>query len=136
MNKEFSTQWKASKQARKQRKYLANAPLHIKRKMVSCHLSKELRNKYARRSFAVRKGDMVKIMTGEFKDKTGKVSLIDVNKMRLAIEGLQMTKKDGSKTNALFNASNVMITEINLDDKKRLESIKKESKINEKEAKK
>ena len=120
MNKEFSTQWKASKQARKQRKYLANAPLHIKRKMVSCHLSKELRNKYARRSFAVRKGDMVKIMTGEFKDKTGKVSLIDVNKMRLAIEGLQMTKKDVSKTNALFNASNVMITEINLDDKKRL----------------
>jgi hypothetical protein len=35
MKKEFSTSWKASRQVRKQRKYLANAPIHIKRKLIN-----------------------------------------------------------------------------------------------------
>ena len=35
MKKEFSKNWKASKQPRKQRKYRANAPLHLKRKMIN-----------------------------------------------------------------------------------------------------
>jgi len=34
MKKIFSTHWKASKQPRKQRKYRAKAPLHIKRKFL------------------------------------------------------------------------------------------------------
>jgi len=42
MKQKFSTTWKASKQPRKQRKYSANAPLHIKRKMLSANLSKTL----------------------------------------------------------------------------------------------
>jgi large subunit ribosomal protein L24 len=129
MRKEFSTAWKASRQVRKQRKYVANAPLHIKRKMASSHLSKELRTKYARRSFVVRKNDIVKVMLGEFKGKTGKVTAVDLTKMKIIIEGLQMTKKDGSKANVLFHPSNLMITELNLEDKKRMESIKKENKV-------
>ena len=31
-----------SKQPRKQRKFLYNAPLHVRRKIMSAHLSKEL----------------------------------------------------------------------------------------------
>jgi large subunit ribosomal protein L24 len=125
MKKQFSTKWKESGQARKQRKYLANAPLHLRRKMLSSHLSKDLRQKFGRRSFPLRKNDNVKIMSGEFKGKTGKVSVIDLKNLRIAIEGVQITKKDGSKVNAWFSPSKLMITELNLDDKKRLESIKK-----------
>ena len=74
MKKEFSTKWIESTQPRKQRKYLANAPLSIKRKMISSNLNKELRKKYSRRNFVLIKGDEVKIMNGEFKGKRGKVS--------------------------------------------------------------
>jgi large subunit ribosomal protein L24 len=127
MKKKFSKAWKASKQARKQRKYLANAPRNIIGKMLSSHLSKELRQKYTRRSFQIRKGDTVKVMNGESKGKTGKVSSVDAKNLRVAIEGLQATKKDGSKVNLFFKASNLMITELVLDDKRRLDSLKKEN---------
>ncbi len=129
MKKQFSTSWKGSIQARKQRKYAAEAPLHIKQKMLASHLSKELRQKYKRRAFALRKGDTVKVMNGEFRKKTGKISDVDVKNQRAAIEGMQITKKEGSKVNVFFAASNLMITELNLDDKKRLDSIRKENKI-------
>lgn len=131
MKKQFSKHWKGSKQARKQRKYVANAPLHVKRKMLSCHLTKELRTKYARRSFPVKKGDTVKILNGEYKGKSGKIVSADANNGingKIAIEGIQKNKKDGSKVNVSFRASNLMITELDLSDNKRVQSIQKEIK--------
>jgi large subunit ribosomal protein L24 len=130
MKKEFSTNWKGSKQPRKQRKYLANAPLHIKRKLMSAPLSKDLRKKYSKKNTSVRKNDSVKVITGEFKGKTGKISVIDTRKMKVNVEGLNITKKDGSKANVWFDCSNLIITELSLDDKMRIEA------LNRKEAKK
>ena len=46
--------WKSSKQPRKQRKYIANAPLHIKIKLTGVNLAKELRKKYQKRSIPLR----------------------------------------------------------------------------------
>jgi len=129
MKKNFSVAWKGSKQARKQRKYAAEAPNHIKQKMLASHLSKELRAKYGKRAFSIRKGDTVKIMNGEFKKKTGKIADINLMKMKVSIEGIQIGKKDGSKVNIYFPASNLMITELNLDDKERLNSIKRKAEI-------
>lgn len=126
MKKQFSKSWKASKQGRKQRKYVAQAPQSIKQKFLSSHLSKELRTKYGRRSFQLRKGDNVKVMNGEYKGKSGKVSVVNVGRTRVAIEGLQITKKDGSKVNISFVPSKLMIIELNLEDKKREDSLKKE----------
>ena len=123
MKKEFSTYWKASKQIRKQRKYIANAPLHIKRKMISSHLNKELRKKYGKRSIPVRKGDEVKIMVGKFRGKTGKISILNVKKQKVAVEGIQSKKKEGTKLNVFFNASNLVVQALNLDDKKRIEEL-------------
>lgn len=125
MKKEFSTSWNGSKQPRKQRKYVAKAPMHIRRDFMSSHLSKELRQKYSRRSFPIRKGDNVKIMKGENKGKTGKISIIDMKNLRVAIEGLQLTKKEGSKVNIWIRPSNLMILELTLDDKKRMASLNK-----------
>jgi len=56
MKKKFSNSWKASKQVRKQRKFRYNAPLHIKHKFLSAHLSKELMKKYGTRNIPVKKG--------------------------------------------------------------------------------
>ncbi len=127
MKQKFSKHWKASKQPRKQRKYRANAMLHIRRKFMSANLDKDLRKKYLRRNFALKKGDSVKIMRGEFKKKTGKISLVNLKKSRVAVEGIQKTKKDGSKINVWFAPSNLQIKELDLEDKKRVEAIKRKS---------
>ncbi len=123
MKQEFSNKWKSSKQPRKQRKYLANAPLHIKQKQLSGNLSKELRKKYSKRSFQIKKGDNVKIMRGKFKGKSGKINNVDLKMSRISVDGIQRQKKDGSKTNVYFNPSKLQIQELNLSDKKREQAL-------------
>ena len=129
MKKEFSTKWIASKQKRKQVKYRENAPLHIKHKLMSSNLNKELRKKYSRRSFPIRKGDKVKIMRGKFSGKEGKINKVDLKRLRVSIEGIQTQKKDGTKVNVYFNPSKLQIQELNLEDKKRLGAIQKKNNI-------
>ena len=119
----WSKHWKSSKKPRKQRKYLYHAPLHVRHKFLSAHLSKELREKYNRRSFPVRKGDEVEIMKGKFKKKTGKVSRVDLNKIKVYIEGITMKKVDGSEVQVPIHPSNLKVINLNLDDKKRLKAL-------------
>lgn len=119
MKNKFSKHWKSSKQPRKQRKYIANAPLHIKHKFLASHLSKDLIKKYKKRSLSVRKGDIVKIVRGQFKKKMGKIEKVLVKKTRVYIENIQHLKKDGSKTYIPIHPSNLIITELNLEDKER-----------------
>jgi large subunit ribosomal protein L24 len=119
MKTKFSKTWIKSKQPRKQRKYIANAPLHIKRKMLKSRLSKELTKKYERRTLGVRKGDIVKIVRGNFKDHSGKVEKVFTKKLRLHIEGIQLIKKDGNKVYYPIHPSNLIITTLNLEDKER-----------------
>jgi len=126
MKRKFSTHWNASSQPRKQRKYSANAPLHIKRKFLSMNLSKELRKKYKKRNIPARKGDTVKIMTGKFKKKQGKIISIDVKTSKVKIEGIMIKKQDGSKIGIKIHPSNLQITELNTDDKKRMKTMNKE----------
>ena len=119
MRKKFNKNWKKSKQPRKKRKYLENAPLHIKRKFLSTNLSKKLREKYNKRNIPVKKGDTVKITRGKFKGKEGKVQKVFTKLSNLTIEGIQVKKQDGSKTNVKMKPSNIQIIELNVDDKKR-----------------
>ena len=119
MKTKFSSSWIKSKQQRKQRKYRYNAPLHIKQKFVGAHLSKELHKKYGKRSMNVRKGDSVKIMRGQFKNKTGKIEEVGLKKIRAYVSGIEFVKKDGTKSRYPIHPSNLMITELNLDDKMR-----------------
>jgi len=123
MKSEFSNAWVGSKQPRKQRKYLANAPLHIRHKLISAHLSKDLRKKYGKRNFPLRKGDSVKVMRGEYKKKTGKIESVNMGKLKVLLEGVYKSKKDGTKIKIYFQPSNLLITELNTDDKKRTESL-------------
>lgn len=119
MKQKFSTAWKSSKQPRKQRKYIYNAPLHLKQKAISSHLSKELRKKYGRRSIKIKKGDVVKIMVGQFKKKEGKVQSVNLKKGVVYIENVQNIRKDGTKSYYPIHPSNLLVVEVNLDDKKR-----------------
>ena len=130
MKKEFSKNWKSSKQPRKQRKYLANAPLHIRKKFISANLSKDLRKNHKKRSISLRKGDVVKIKRGKFKGKQGKVTEINLKNSKIIVDGIQTKKQEGSKVNVKLQPSNLQIIELNTKDKKRL---KRENKQKEKE---
>lgn len=112
MKNKFSAKWKSSKQPRKQRKYLANAPLHLRRKFVNINLSKDLRKKQKRRSIQVKKGDKVKIMRGKFRGETGKVLEVNLKKSMIIVEGIQAKKRDGSKVNIKLHPSNLQIIEL------------------------
>src|SRR3989344_3436504 len=94
--KKFSKSWASSKKPSKQRKYRLNAPLNIKRKFLSVHLSKELKLKY----------------------KTGMIIKVITKKAKVFIEGIENNKKDGTKTYYPIEPSNIMITELNLTDKR------------------
>jgi large subunit ribosomal protein L24 len=134
MKSEFSTSWLSSKQPRKQRKYIANAPFHLKHKFLSAHLSKALREKHGKRSLPLRKGDEVLVMRGSFKKKKAKINDVELKRTRVTLEGIQRTKKDGTKINVFFAPRALQIITLNLDDKKRISALGKAKKPEKKNA--
>ncbi len=126
--KKFSTNLKKSKQPRKQRRYRHNAPLHIKQNFVHAHLSKELRQKHNKRSIGLKKGDNVKVLRGQFRGKTGGVDKVYLKNSKAVIIGVETVKKDGSKVPYPITISNLMIIELNLDDKNRKKIMERKTK--------
>lgn len=99
------------------------APLHIKQRIAHSHLSADLRKKYGKRSTSLRKGDKVKVMRGKFKKHEGKVESVWLKKLIVFVSGVEMTKKDGTKKMRSLHPSNLIITELNLDDKLRQKAL-------------
>ncbi len=114
-----------SKKPRKQRKFLYKAPLHLRRKMISAHLSKELREKYGKRSIPLRRGDEVKIMRGEFKGTVGKVVKIDTKKYKVYVDTVKKKRSIGTEYLVPLSPSNLMILKLNLDDKYRMKILER-----------
>ena len=123
MKNRWSKFWKSSTQTRKQRKYVYNAPLHIKHKMMSSNLSKDLRKEYEIRSIPVRKGDTVLIKTGQFKDKSGKVTKVSLKGSFVHIEGALIKRADGTDSMYPIHPSNLMITKLDLTDELRVKKL-------------
>ena len=126
LKKAFTVSWKRSTQPRKQRKYLALAPLHHQQKLLHTHLSADLKKKYKTRAVQLRKGDKVKVARGDFRGKEGKVDHVFLKKTRVTITGLDRIKMDGSKVSVRFHPSNLLITDLELTDKKRKALLSKE----------
>ena len=122
VKKKFTTAWRESKQPRKQRKYLHNMPNHLRQRMMSATLDKDLRKKYGRRSLEIKKGDEVLIMRGKNKKKIGKIVEVNVKYQKVAVENIQSTKKDGSKVHVWFHPSKLKLKVLNLDDKMRIKT--------------
>lgn len=114
-----------SRQPRKQRKALYNAPLHLRRKLMTAPLSKELRDKYGIKRIPVRKGDEVRIVRGSYSGMTGKVNRVDLGKMRIYIDGVTREKADGTPVFVPIHPSKVEIIKLDLSDPKRKEVIER-----------
>ncbi len=129
--KDWCSKWIMSIRRNKQRKYRYNAPQHIRTKLVSAPLSKELKEKIKKRRLPLRTKDYVKVMRGSFKGISGEISEIDFKNYKIHINGVQKKKVDGSEVRIAIDPSNVMITSLYLEDDKRLKRIKLSQKIKE-----
>jgi len=106
-----------SKKPRKQRLAQINAPLHIRRKFMTAKLVRELQEKLGIKRLPVRKGDVVRIVRGEWTGHEGKVVAVDYEKIALHIDGVTVKKADGTPVYYPIHPSNVMIVKLDLSDK-------------------
>ncbi len=92
------------------------APYSVRSKQVGSPLSKDLRQKYGKRSIRVVVDDSVRVIQGEYKGIDGKVTKVSITKNSIAIEGIKREKLKGEKTDVYIPASHVLITGLNTDD--------------------
>jgi len=109
-------------------KQIYRALHQVVNKQISAPLSKDLRKKYSRRSVRIMVDDTAKVIRGEYKGITGKVSKISTNNSSIAIEGNKKTKLKGDKIDVYIHSSNVIVTSLNTDDKWRIKILEKKPK--------
>jgi len=64
-------------------------------------------------------GDTIKVIRGEYSGIEGKVEKVNMKRGSLAIEGIQREKVRGGNVKVEINSTNVVITDLDLDDKYR-----------------
>ena len=111
-----------SKQPRKQRKALYNAPAHARGKHLSASLSKDLRAQVGKRSLPIRTGDKVSVVRGDFKGHEGEVLSVDYTSYKVTIEDVTLSKPDGTATFLPVDPSNLVIIDADLKDDRRIKN--------------
>jgi len=109
-------------------KQIYRALHQVVNKQISAPLSKDLRKKYPRRSARIMIDDTVKVIRGEYKGITGKVTKISTETSGVAIEGNKKEKLKGEKIDVYIHSTNMIITSLNTDDKWRLKILEKKPK--------
>ena len=80
---------------RTQRRLQLSAPSSIKRRLMSCHLNKTLRQTHKIRALPIKRGDEVKILKGKFKGKSGKVVQVYRRRSVIYVDKIQREKQNG-----------------------------------------
>ncbi|WP_458455951.1 50S ribosomal protein L24 [Methanobrevibacter sp.] len=111
-----------SKQPRKQRKALYNAPAHARGKHLSASLSKDLKEKLGIRSLPVKSGDKVRVVRGDFKGHEGEVLTVDYGSYKVTIDEVTLSKPDGTNTFLPVDPSNLVIIDADLKDDRRIKN--------------
>jgi len=101
-----------TRQPRKQRKIFFNLPLHLRWHLMNAPLSPELRRELGIKRLPIRKGDVVRIMRGDWKGHEGKVVEVDLKRVRIHVEGVTLKKADGTEVFYPIHPSNVMIVKL------------------------
>lgn len=99
------------------------AAVTTRSKLMCSHLSKDLQQKYNRRSVRVTEGDTVKVLRGEFKGVSGKITRVSTLRNGIAIEGIKKEKLKGGNLDVFIHTSNVLVTDLNTEDKWRINKV-------------
>ncbi|XP_012260192.1 large ribosomal subunit protein uL24 [Neodiprion pinetum] len=111
-----------SSSRRKNRKRHFTAPSHIRRRLMSAPLSKELRQKYNVRSMPIRKDDEVQVVRGHYKgQQVGKVVQVYRKKFVVYVERIQREKANGASVYVGIDPSKTVIVKLKMDkDRKKI----------------
>jgi len=108
-----------TKQPRKQRTRTQNAPLHERQDQVRSTLADDLREEYGQRNVRVNAGDTVEVLRGDYAGTEAEVVEVDLREMAVYVEDVTVEKADGEEVPRPLDASNLRVTELDLEDDRR-----------------
>ena len=116
-----------TRQPRKQRNKKRDAPLHEKQKQVRATLTADLREEYGQRNVRVNAGDTVEVLRGDHAGEEGEVLEVDLRDEVIHVEEVTVEKTDGEEVPRPLDASNVRVTDLNLEDEVRQERLEEDN---------
>lgn len=116
-----------TRQPRKQRNQKRDAPLHQKQKQVRATLTADLREEYGQRNVRVNAGDTVEVLRGDHAGTEGEVLEVDLRNEVIHVEEVTVEKTDGEEVPRPLDASNVRVTELDLEDEVRQERLEEDN---------
>lgn len=87
--------------------------------MLKCRLDEFLQEEYGLRSLVVKKGDLVRVMRGQFRETEGKVTAVSYKQGRVFLDNATITKADGKEASVPVHPSNLMLVKLELDDERK-----------------
>ncbi|MFC7082505.1 50S ribosomal protein L24 [Halorussus caseinilyticus] len=108
-----------TKQPRKQRNQTEHASLHERHEHVKATLADDLREEFDARSVRVNAGDTVEVMRGDFAGEEGEVIKVDLRDAVVHVEDVTLEKADGEEVPRPLDASNLRVTDLDLEDDRR-----------------
>ena len=124
-----------SSSRRVQRRRQLGASSSVKRKLMSCHLIKSLRDQHKIRSLPIKRGDEVKILKGKAKGKSGKVVQVYRKRNIIYVDKVNREKQNGQTVFLPIRPSYCVIEKL-LINKDRTKTIEKNASIKAKNAEK
>lgn len=124
-----------SSSKRVQRKKQLGASSSLKRKLMSCHLTKALRTQHKIRSLPIKRGDTVKILKGKAKGKEGKVVQVYRKRNVIYVDKVNRDKQNGQTVFLPIKPSYCVIT-VPLINKDRTKTIERKAAIKTKKMEK
>jgi len=116
-----------TRQPRKQRNKKRDAPLHEKQKQVRATLTADLREEYGQRNVRVNAGDTVEVLRGDHAGEEGEVLAVDLRDEIIHVEEVTVEKTDGEEVPRPLDASNVRVTDLDLEDEVRQERLEEDN---------
>lgn len=105
---------------RKNRKRHFQAPSHIRYKIMSAPLSKDLRKKFSIRSMPIHKDDEVMVVRGHFRgSQTAKVVQVYRSKYVVHLDRVTREKANGMTVHVGIHPSNLVITKLKIDSRRK-----------------
>jgi len=108
-----------TRQPHKERTRKRNAPLHERHDQVRATLSADLREEYGQRSVRVNAGDTVEVLRGDHAGEEADVIAVDLKDEVVHVEDVTVEKADGEEVPRPLDASNLRVTELDLEDDRR-----------------
>ena len=124
-----------SSSRRVQRRRQLGASSSVKRKLMSCHLIKSLRDQHKIRSLPIKRGDEVKILKGKAKGKSGKVVQVYRKRNIIYVDKVNREKQNGQTVFLPIRPSYCVIEKL-LINKDRTKTIEKNASVKVKNAEK